>query len=198
MVDYNCVVKLPMTEVRFSSDRVTFSFEHIKSRYPSVVYFRLYCYDLDKQHIATYTSSRKFVDAEWQSISLPLTVPQNNHIAFTQIRLIFDGIVASNPVYFNGLMFEEGEHDGYHRPNEKVKNTPINFKDNKYVNLYNPSDSYLQVIRPNKDKIHTDKIDGSNCTVLAPHFSDDEDFDDDVAVFFEFANQREQTIDVLR
>lgn len=186
-----------MTEVRFASEKVTFSFEHIKSRYPAVVHFRLYCYDVGKQLIATYTSSRKFIDAEWKSISLPLTI-KNNRVAFTQIRLIFDGVDASNPVYFNGMMFEEGEHEGYHRPNEKVRNTPISFKDNKYVNLYNPSDTYLQVIRPNKDKIHTDKIDGSSCTVLAPHFSDDEDFDDDVAVFFEFANQREQTIDVLR
>lgn len=198
MVDYNVAVNLPLTEVRFSSDLVTFSFEHIKSRYPCIVYFRLYCYDLNKSHIATYTSSRAIVSTEWKSIALPLNVPQNNHIAFTKIKIIFDGADVNNPVYFNGLMFEEGEHDGYHRPNEIIKAVPINFKDNKYVNLYNTSDSYLQVIRPNKDKIHTDRIDGSECTVLAPHFSDDDDFDSDVSVFFEFANQREQTIDVLR
>ena len=198
MVDYVYSLKLPLMEVCFSEELLTFSFENIKSRYPSVVYWRLYCYDLNKELITSYTSSRAIVTSEWQSIALPIRIQHDNHVAYIRIRLLFDGLDNNNPCYFNGLMFEEGEHDGYHRPNEVVKSTPINFKDNKYVNMYNLSDTYLQIIRPNKDKIHTDKIDASECTVLAPHFSDDDDFDDDVSVFFEFANQREQTIDVLR
>ena len=48
------------------------------------------------------------------------------------------------------------------------------------------------------DTIHTGLLDKSKCTVIAPHFLDDDDVDDDASVFFEFANQREQRIDILK
>jgi hypothetical protein len=64
--------------------------------------------------------------------------------------------------------------------------------------LYTKDGTYLQVIRPNLNDFSTDKLDGAEYTVLAPHFDDEPDVDGHVAVFLECMNQTEQTIDVLR
>ena len=64
--------------------------------------------------------------------------------------------------------------------------------------MYDKDGNYLQVIRPNKESFHTDRLDGAEITILAPHFNDDSGFDNDVSVFIEALNQTEQTINVLR
>ena len=200
MTDKLFKVKLPLQEIRFSGTDVLFVFENIKSRYPSVVYFNLYCYDMNQNLIGEYSSVREIVTSEFQTVLLPLQLASNSRIAYTEIELVFDGLDGENPCFFNGLMFQEGtvdDYDGYHRPYELQDDSLIELLNNLYVCLYK-EDSYLQVIRPNKDKFHSNMLDKSECTVLAPHFRDDEDVDDAVSVFYEFANQTEQSIDIMR
>lgn len=186
-----------LEEVRFTSTDLIFSFGNIKSRYPSVVYFKLYTYDMNKELINMYTSEHQIVTTEYSTVNLNLKMESTSRIVYYNLELIFDGLDGDNPCSFNQLMFQEAPYEGYHRPSELTENVPIGFVNSKYVNLYY-TDGYLQVIRPNKDKFHTGVLDASECTVLAPHFNDDSDVDDDVSVFFEFANQREQSIDILK
>jgi hypothetical protein len=115
------------------------------------------------------------------------------------IELVTLGVDSENPLYFSELMLEEGEnHDGYHTPFELTPSHRIDLQNNPYANLYTKDGTYLQVIRPNLNDFSTDKLDGAEYTVLAPHFDDEPDVDGHVAVFLECMNQTEQTIDVLR
>lgn len=118
--------------------------------------------------------------------------------AYIQLELVCLGIDSENPLYFNEVMLQNGKFSEYHQPSEVQTSTLIKFNNNTYVNLYKDDGDYLQVIRPNREPLKTDSLDKAKVTILAPHFEDDKDFDDDVAVFIEAMNQREQSIDVLR
>lgn len=197
MVDKLFKIQFPVWNAKFVNNDFVFSIQNIKSRYPSVVYFKLSLFDMDKKLLSIHFSNHQIVTTKYKTVLMDLSVDSVRRVAYYQLELIFDGLDDDNTCSFNGLMFEEAPYTGYHRPNEIKENVPINFRNSKYVNLYN-GDTYLQVIRPNKDKIHTTVLDASECTVIAPHFSDDADVDDDVSVFFEFCNQREQSIDILK
>jgi hypothetical protein len=95
-------------------------------------------------------------------------------------------------------MFQEGEYDGYHQSDEYMSEYKISFNKSCYTNLYTSNDSYLQVIRPSKAEISTNKLNKCECTVLAPHLENEIDVDKPVAVFLEFLNMTEQRIDVLK
>lgn len=198
----------PVTQVLFSKNELSFTINHIKSRVPSVVYFRLHCYDmiLDSEtrkpshEIYTFTSPRWVVGTVYETRTHTFTIPDDivEDTAYTQIELVTMGIDSENPLYFSEVMFQEGVFSEYHSPSEEIKSIPIAFHNNSYANLYTDDGEYLQVIRPNREAFHTDVLDKAQYTILAPHFEDDENFDDDVAVFIEAMNQREQTINVLR
>ena len=200
-------LKFPVTQVLFTKNQLSFTINHIKSRLPSVVYFKLHCYDtqLDENkkpshEIYTYTSPRWVIGTvyETRTHTFELTDTVLENTAYTQIELVTMGIDSENPLYFSEVMFQEGEFTYYHNPSEQIIGSIIGFHNNPYANLYTDDGEYLQVIRPNGEALHTDKLDKAQYTILAPHFEDDSDFDDDIAVFIEAMNQREQTIDVLR
>lgn len=197
----------PMTRILFNNTQLTFSINHIKSRQPSVLYFKLHCYDahIDSDgkptnEIYTYTSDRWVIGTvyEHRETTFNITEEAMENTAYTQIEVITMGIDSENPLYFTEVMFQEGAFSDYHSPSEVKTSSLIGLHNNTYANLYTSDGEYLQVIRPNREAFHTDKLDKAETTILAPHFPDDEDFDSDIAVFIEAMNQREQTINVLR
>lgn len=199
MTEIEYHLKLPKTPILFNEEEVTFSINHIKSRLTSVLYFNFYCYNKSDTKIYTYTSPRWVIDTTYQRRSRTFTLPSDvvDETAYTQVELVVIGITSENPLYFTECMLNEGEDIGYHQPHEQINRT-IGLHNSRYVNLYDAEGNFLQIIRPQGDKLATNKIDKSTCTVLAPHFHDEEDIDDPINVFMEFINQTEQRIDVLR
>lgn len=205
MSELEYLLKFPRTEILFNDTTVTFSINYIKSRLPSILYFKLHCFDKhgntdDAEPIYTYVSSRWVIDTTYKRRSATFDIPSEvrDNTVFTQIELVAIGITSENPLYFLGCMLNEGEDIGYHTPHENVI-MEVGLLNSRYVNLYNiDGEGYLQVIRPQGDNIFTNKLPASTCTVLAPHFSDDVNMDDPITVFLEFLNQTEQRIDVLR
>lgn len=199
-------LKFPVTSILFTETTLTFSINHIKSRLTSILYFKLYCYSKHLNNdsepdtlIYTYNSPRWVIDTEYKRRSLTFEIPEDivDKTAYTQIELIAIGINSENPLYFTECMLNEGEDIGYHQPAEQIVRV-VGLKNSRYINLYNNDGNYLQVIRPMGDNLTTNVLTKSTCSVLAPHFHDEEDIDDPVNIFLEFINQTEQRIDVLR
>lgn len=192
-------LKFPKSPTQFITSTVTFSINNIKSRLTSVFYFKLHCYDKTDTEVYTYTSPRFVVDTEWRRRSHTFDLPNGieEDIVYTQIELVFIGVTSENPLWFTECMLNENGDIGYHQPSEH-RELDVGFLNSRYVNLYTANGNYLQVIRPQGDKIHTNILDKSTCTVLAPHFEDESDIDDPINIFMEFINQTEQRIDVLR
>lgn len=213
-------ILLPKTQILFEKNDLTFSIDHIKSRIPSVLYFHLHCFDIDGDLIkinnngkiidknsegynngyTVYTSDRWVIGTVYEHRESYFEISDEiiEETAYTQIEIVTMGIDSENPLYFNKIMLQEGQFDDYHQPSEIETSLLVGFQNNTYANFYKDDGDYLQVIRPQKEALHTNILDKAECTILAPHFDDDIDFDDDVAVFIEAMNQREQTIDVLR
>ena len=197
----------PRQYVRFDEKTVTFSICHIRSRFPSVLYFRLYGYDVHENLIYSYTSPRWIInngvtddgkpifDKRTRTFDIDDTIYED--IAYTQIELVTIGISSENPLYFNNVIFNNGRDIGYCKPNQRESKT-IGFKNTRYCNLYDVNGNYLQVIRPNADSMMTDVLTKCGCTVIAPHLENESDIDDPINIFYEFINQVEQRIDVLR
>ena len=150
--------------------------------------------------IYTYKSDRWVIGTVFEHRETTFTIPDSvrEDCAYTQIEIVTMGVDSENPLYFTEVMFQEDAFSEYHKPSEELETYMITLHNNTYANLYSPNGNYLQVIRPNGEQFHTATLDGAEVTILAPHFESDEDFDDDVAVFIEAMNQREQTINVLR
>ena len=213
-------ILFPKTQILFDKNDLTFSIDHIKSRQPSVLYFHLHCFDIDGDLIkldtngniidktsegyanghTVYTSPRWVIGTVYEHRENYFEISDEviEETVYTQIEIVTMGIDSENPLYFNKVMLQEGVFKEYHQPSEVETSMLVGFQNNTYANLYKNDGDYLQVIRPNKEPLHTNILDKAECTILAPHFDDDEGFDDDVAVFIEAMNQREQTIDVLR
>jgi len=198
---------LPKTHVRFDRSEVTFSIGQIRSRYPSVLYFRFYGYNIHDELIYKYTSPRWIIDNPTSDDGKPMFNKKTrtwdidnsilDKIAYTQIELITIGISSENPLYFNRIIFNEDGDIGFYIPNQIVAK-PIGFKNTRYCNLYDVDGNYLQVIRPEADGMMTNMLSKCKCTVIAPHLTNESDIDDPVNIFYEFINQAEQNIDVLR
>ena len=213
-------IKFPVTQVLFEKTELTFSINKIRSRKPSVLYFILHCFDMDKDEVKVdddgvivpktspdyqtanpvYTSNRWVIGQvyEHRHTTFNITDEVREETAYTQLEIVAMGVDSENPLYFTEVMFQEGEFDHYHKPSEEIQSYLITPHNNLYANLYKDDGNYLQVIRPNREGFKTDSLTGAEVTILAPHFESDEGFDDDVAVFIEAMNQREQTINVLR
>ena len=207
-------MKFPKTQKMFDETDLTFSINHIRSRRPSIIYFILHCFNMDDDEIyfngevqsdgnaVAYTSPRSVItsDTNYTHYEQSFTLNEDlvEETAYTQIELITLGVDSENPLYFNEVMLQEGSFSEYHSPNEKPSTVLINFPNNNYVNLYNEEEGYLQVIRPNKESIHTTVLDKGQITILAPHIEGECIEDDPVNVFLEAMNQTEQNINVLR
>ena len=197
-VEYHLI--LPKTQINFDDTTLTFSIQNIRSRFSSVLYFILRCYDRHNTLIYTYNSPRWAIDTVYKRRHKTFDIGREivNNTVYTQIELVSIGTSSENPLYFNGLMLNAGvDPEVHHVPNERVSKD-IKFANTRYANLYNADGNFLQVIRPNGTGFSTDLLIKNECTVIAPHFYDESDIDDPVNVFYEFINQAEQRIDVLR
>lgn len=194
------IIKLPVTDALFMDDDLTFSIQHIRSREVSTLYFTIDFYDMHDNHLYTYTSDRWVIDTVYSSRYKEFRIPSDvfDDIARYQITMYAQNITSENPLYFNGLMLNEGDYDEYHKSNEEVSDALIKFNKTSYTNLYGHNGVYLQVIRPSKTDMHTNKLDKCDCTILAPHLAEESEFDDPIAIFLEYINMTEQRIDVLR
>ena len=218
-LEYKVLFPKEPSEVHFMKNTLSFGIEHLKSRLPSAVYFILHLYDENNEeigheivHIIDHEEivelepvyefkSRWIVDNTYSTYYETFNINQEfvDRSVKYQIELRFDGVTSENPCYFNGLMFNEGEWDGYHKPYETKDKVVIGFQNTGYVNLYNDEENtYLQVMRPNKNKFNTRKLTKSGCTVLAPHIPSESSVDEPLNLYLEFINQTEQRIDVLR
>lgn len=216
MTDTEFSIKLKRTPVYFLSNELTFSIFRMKSRLPSSVYFILHLFDENGDEIFNevrsgdtiirqepiYTMNKRWiVDNTYSRYNRTFTIPQEcvDRSVEYQIELRTDNITSENPLYFNHLMFNEGEFISYHEPNEVVEKANIGLDKSGYANLYNDDEgTYLQVIRPDKKKIRSDVLSKCHCTVLAPHIESEPSVDNPINLFLEFINQTEQRIDVLR
>ena len=187
-------------KVEFSDTELTFSIGHIKSRNVSAVYFVMNLYDFEENLIHQYISDRWIIGQAYVRKHTTFTIPQEiiNKAFYMQMELNAVGVSSENPLYFNEVMLNEGEYKKYHDNSKKKKSIKIKFNKSSYANLYNEDGKFLQVIRPAQGDIFTNKITASEVTVLAPHLEDEEYEDSPVNLFFEYINQREQRVDVLR
>jgi hypothetical protein len=193
-------ITFPQIPVQFDESDLTFSIGHIKSRMPSVIEMKLHCYDMTDTLLKTYTASRWVITTDYTHQECTFTVESDvqKDCIYVVPEIITFGVDNENPLWFSELMLNHGEFTGYHSPSELATSSKVNFINNSYANMYDKDGNYLQVIRPNKESFHTDRLDGAEITILAPHFNDDSGFDNDVSVFIEALNQTEQTINVLR
>ncbi|MBP5421666.1 MAG: hypothetical protein J6Y78_04390 [Paludibacteraceae bacterium] len=193
-------IKFPKSDALFLNDNLSFSIEHIRSRETSTLYFKIDFFDMHNQLLYTYTAPRWIIDTvyslRYRNFNIPSDVAENS--AYYQITLIACGITSENPLWFNNIMFQEGEYDDYHTVDEQITEYPVELNKSSYVNFYNGNGYYLQIIRPSKKSLHTNRLDACQCTVIAPHLDEESVFDDPISVFLEFINMAEQDIDVLR
>lgn len=205
MIEYRLL--LPKQHRLFDETDLTFTINHIRSRRPSILYFLLHFYNQENEEVHTYTSPRGVIGTVFsdegcdytQTFSIDKDIVLDT--VYVQLELRTLGISSENPLYFNELMLQEGtEFNGYHVPREldKMYKHMIELPASQYANLYDSEGNYLQVIRPNKESFDTNTLNKAQYTILAPHFEDEEEYDNHVAVYLEAMNQTEQKIDVLR
>ncbi len=193
-------------QIRVTDDDLTFSIGHIKTRNnPAVIYFKFYGYDYHRNRIAEYTSERMVISTVYNEKYKTFQVPyrtidgSTNHYSDLDhfyIELYVLGVDSENPLYFNHMQLNQGEYKEYHKPNDELNNIKIGFNNNSYVNLYNESEVFLQVIRPNREDFTTETLTGSQMTILAPHLPSESVHDDPLKIFYEFMYMTEQRIGV--
>lgn len=217
MTDYEYSLKFPMTPVLFMDETLTFAIYKMKSRLPSAVYFILHLFDEDENELTNpvkidgqtiyqepvyILKNRWVVDDTYSTYYETFDIPSEfvDRSVYYQIELRTYNISSENPLSFRELMFNEGEfEENHHVPNEATRDVKIGFNKSSYANLYNDTlETYLQVIRPNRDAITTNELTKSSCTVLAPHIPSESNVDNPINLFLEFINQTDQRIDVLR
>lgn len=195
-------------QIRVTDSKLTFSIGHIKTRLnPAVIYFIFYGFDYHKTKICEYTSDRMVVSTEYTQKHVTFDIPffqKPNSTKYYNTSdldnycfdIILIGVDSENPLYLNHIQLEEGDFTEYHKPNEEINNVKIGFNRNSYVNLYDMSETYLQVIRPNHEDITSEQLTKSQMTILAPHLPNESVHDDPLKVFYEFMYMTEQRIGV--
>lgn len=212
----------PVTQTSLINNILTVSVDNIMSRVPTVVYFMIHCLDRDKDIITTYTTERWAIGSEWEGnnssvvigeassnleslliihdqnqgklIDWKLTQDVQRYTSYLQLEMVILGVTSENPLYFNKIMLKEGEYNGYHSPKELTPEFSVSFINNNYALFLDDDNSYLQVIRPNKNGMTTKVITAADVTVLAPHLTTEPSVDDPINVLYEFMDQREQEI----
>ena len=195
----------PKFKKSFVNGDVTFSIGNIKSRVPSVGYFILHCYDYKSNELIVenkpvYISKRFAIAPTYQSYIKTFEITESilSKTYELEIEIVLFGITSENPVWFNELMFEVGEHTEYHKPNDAFEKTVVLFKNNNYATLYGVEGNDLQVIRPNQDSFTTSELTKSKYTILAPHIYNEPLTDTPSKLMLEFINQTEQYIQIKK
>lgn len=200
VVRHSINIKFPLQQIRFDTNTLSFSINNIKSRQPSILYFKLHYYDMRKNEIDTYVSPRWLITPSWNQKYETFEVSDEtiDKCAYTMIELVSLNTGSENPLYFTECMLMKGVFTDYHKPSELLDSQVIKFNNNIYANLYNADDNYLQVIRPSKTNLRTDKLLRAETTVLAPHLNDEKSIDNPINLLLEFINQTEQTITIQK
>lgn len=190
-------ITFPMTQIRVNEEQLTFSIGKIKSRTPSVVFFKFYGYDYRNNLIEEHTSNEWIITDNYSLKYETWTLTPNPvEIDHYNIELYTIGIDSENPLYFNRLQLNEGEYKEYHQPNDAITDVKIGFKTTSYANLYDSSETYLQIIRPNHEDFTTNELTKAQVTILAPHLENETSWDNPIALFYEYMYQTEQKIGV--
>lgn len=194
----------PRVSNQFNTEN-SFTINYMKSRTPSIYYFKVHCYHLNgseilKESDAFYVSQRMLVDATWNSYSqtFKFTEAELNTIKEIQIELRFILVDDDNPVYFTECMLLNREFEGeWFETDKKDTEAEIGFVNNRYANLYTTNeDDYLQIIRPTSTAFTTNKLSKSECSVLCPHLVGETEWDKPINLYMEFINQTEQTTNI--
>lgn len=202
------------SQIRVKDENLTFSIGNIRSRTPSVVYFKFYAfYFKGNTPIIEYTSPRWVITPEYtlkydtfnikeildnvsstilQELGVTRLTPEDIDYCYFELYTI--GINSENPLYMNHIMLAEGDKTEYHQPNEAKNDVKIGFFQNYSINLYDNSDTYLQIIRPNREEMTSTTLKPSKNTVLIPHLPNESTWDNPINVFYEFMYQTEQII----
>lgn len=198
-------ITFPKFQKNIDDGNVVFSIGNIKSRVPSVIYFKFHCYDLHDDEILVnsqpvHVGKRFVVTPLYREYLEEFEIPENilSRTFSFEIELILLGITSENPCWFNQIMFEKAPHTEYHKPDESFEKSKVLFNNNNYVVLFNIYGNSLQVIRPYKDNFDTKTLTASKCTVLAPHLDDEIKQDTPANLMQEFINQTEQYIQILK
>lgn len=189
------------SQIRTSEENLTFTIGKIKSRTPSVVYFKFYGYDLRNNLITEHTSKRWVITSHYTNKSetfnaITDTTKKIEDLDHIKIEIYLLGITSENPLYLNHIQLNTGLEKPYHIPNEAIQHINLGFHKNSYLNLYDTTDNFLQIIRPSHESFSTDKLTPSQCTILAPHLAKESEFDNPVALLYEYMYQTEQIIGV--
>jgi len=196
-------IRIPSTQTT-----LTFAINKVKCRLaPAVIYFKWYGLDYHKNVIAEYTSERMVVTTEYtvkqDTFDIPYKVNPDTNKNYDSgdldqyyFELYMLGVTSENPIYFNNLQLNEDEYKEYHKPNDEKNNVLVGFERNTYINLYDESEIFLQVIRPNREDIRTETLTKAQMTILAPHLPNESVFDDPLNLFYEFMYMTEQRIGV--
>lgn len=204
------------TQIRVKDDYLTFSIGQVRSRTPSVMYFKFYgFYHKGTSPIIEYTSPRWVISPEYtlkydtfnikeilDNVSstilteLGVTSLSPTDLDHYYMELYTIGVDSENPLYMNHIMLAEGDNVDYHQPNDKKADVKIGFHQNYYINLYDNSDTYLQIIRPNREEMTSTTITPSKTTILVPHLPNESSWDNPMNVFYEFMYQTEQRIGI--
>lgn len=192
-------------QIRTTTDELTFSINKMMSRTPSIVYFKFYGYTIRDVLISEYKSNKWVVTTQYNAYSEKFDAVTLEGYDYTDldhfvIELYLIGITSENPLYFNQVQLNEGDLKPYHTPNydrnqdgEKIE---VGFFNSLYVNLYDSSNNFLQIIRPSKETFSNQELTPSQCTILAPHLENESEFDNPIALLYEYIYQIEQVIGV--
>ena len=208
-------LKFPKTRVRFDETDLSFAIYNIKSREPSVVYFKLHTFDMGDREIyyddevkfvgdtdnVAYSSDMWVIGTEYSTKHTDFSLADElvEQTAFSQIEMVLIGIDSENPLFFNKAMFKMGDFGEYHKPLEVQDSQLVKLNKNIFANLFDKDDNFLQVIRPVGNKnFKTDMLTRNECTVLAPHLNNESDLDSPTNLMVEFVNQTEQTITIQK
>jgi hypothetical protein len=184
-------------QMRIFDNQITFTIGQIKSRTISVVYFKFYGYDIHNTLLEEHTGERWVVTPNYSLKTDTWTLTANPlKLDHFKIELYLLGINSENPLYFNKVQLNEGEYKEYHKPNDVQENIVVGFNKNSYINLYDTSETFLQIIRPNHEDLTTEVLTPSKTTILAPHLPNESTFDTPTAIFYEYMYMTEQRIGV--
>lgn len=185
---------------KFTQTKITFFMGNVKSNNIVIISPLLKLYDRNKEIINTYSVRPicSYQNYEQYSRTFTITEDDLNNTSYYQIHLLLDGLNNETGLKFNNLMLNEGEWQEYIEPSSMMEESPIFFNNNFYALMYDKSDTYLQIIKPNYDSITTKKIPASKETIIAPHIGDECMEDSPANIGLEYMNMSDQSIDVLR
>lgn len=193
-------LRFPDIQMQLESDgTVAISIQYIKSRNGAVLYPIVQTYNVNDTLMQSQNCAW-FITKDYETYYHNFTFNNPHDVKFVRVYFQFFGVTSENPVWFTEIMLSSKEYDeetSYHVPNQVEKDLNIDFLKNNYVNLYDEDGDYLQIIRPNQDRITNNTIYRTeNCTILAPHIEAESEWDNPVNIFYEVMNQREQLINI--